>query len=134
MKNELDEIKRRRMKELMKRYFGNSEGFVLKVDDTNFDELVLEKSKTKPVVVDFWADWCRPCKMLTPILERIAKTFNGRFILAKINVDEARKTAMAYGIMSIPTVIIFKDGKPVNRFVGALPEPQVKEWLNKNLR
>jgi putative thioredoxin len=75
-----------------------------------------------------------PCLMLSPILEKLAKEYNGKFILAKLNVDENRITSQKYGIMSIPSVKLFKNGKVVDEFVGALPEPSVREWLNKNIR
>ena len=103
------------------------------VNEENFESEVIEKSKKVPVVVDFWAVWCMPCVMLGPILEKLAHEYNGKFILAKLNVDENRNISQKYGIMSIPSVKMFKNGKVVDEFVGALPEPMVKEWLNKNL-
>jgi len=75
-----------------------------------------------------------PCLMLSPILEKLAKEYNGKFILAKLNVDENRITSQKYGIMSIPSVKLFKNGKVVDEFVGALPELSVREWLNKSIR
>jgi putative thioredoxin len=103
------------------------------IDDKSFKKLVLEKSSEIPVVVDFWAEWCMPCQMLGPVLDKLADEYKGRFILAKTNVDDARNAAQAYSVMSIPNVKMFKNGKVVDEFVGALPESQVKKWLDKNI-
>src|SRR4030042_1038368 len=86
------------------------------IDDSNFDQMVL-KSKT-PVLVDFWAPWCRPCLMTAPVLDELAEEYAGRLIFTKIDVDQNAKTATAYSIMSIPNLIIFKNGKPVTQIVG----------------
>ncbi|RLE47712.1 thioredoxin [Candidatus Woesearchaeota archaeon] len=106
---------------------------LIEVNDSDFEEKVINKSKEVPVVVDFWAAWCGPCVMLGPTLERLAEQFGGKFILAKLNVDENPSVSQTYRIMSIPSVKMFKDGKVADEFVGALPEPMVKEWLDKNL-
>jgi putative thioredoxin len=103
------------------------------VTDADFQEKVLEKSKEIPVVVDFWASWCMPCQILKPVMEMIAADYDGKFILVKVNVDAAREIASRYGIMSIPSVKLFKSGKVVDEFVGALPEKKIREWLEKNL-
>jgi len=105
----------------------------IEVGDDDFQEKVIEKSKKVPVLVDFYTNRCGPCRMLSPILEKIAKEYNGKFVLAKVNVDDAQITASEFGIMSIPTVILFKNGEPVDYFVGALPEPQIREWLKRVL-
>lgn len=105
----------------------------IEVNDKNFQEKVIQQSAEIPVVVDFWAQWCMPCLMLSPVLENITKEYNGRFILAKVNVDEAKTIAQRYGIMSIPAVKLFKNGRVIDEFVGVLDESAVKEWLNKNL-
>jgi putative thioredoxin len=105
----------------------------IEVSDGDFKEKVIEKSKKIPVLADFYASWCGPCRMLSPILEKIVKDYNGKFILAKVNVDEAQTATNEFGIMSVPTVILFKNGEPVDYFVGALPEQQIKEWLDKRL-
>ena len=107
---------------------------VIDVGDSDFQEKVIEKSKEIPVIVDFWAEWCMPCRILGPVLEKIAKEYEGKLILAKVNVEEAPSTARLYGIMSIPSVKLFKDGKIVDEFVGAVPEYVVKEWIEKNLK
>jgi putative thioredoxin len=133
--DELERIKREKLKKLMERMKGsNINQTKIEVNDENFQEKVIEQSKKIPLVVDFWASWCMPCLMLSPILEKLAKESNGKFILAKLNVDENRITGQKYGIMSIPAVKLFKNGKVVDEFVGALPEPSVREWLNKNIR
>jgi putative thioredoxin len=105
----------------------------IEVGDGDFQEKVIEMSKKVPVLVDFYADWCTPCRILSPILEKIAREYNGKFILAKVNVDDAQITAEEFGIMSVPTVVLFKNGEPVDYFVGALPETQIKDWLNRRL-
>jgi putative thioredoxin len=133
--DELERIKREKLKKWMERMKGSDIiQTEIEVDDENFQEKVIEQSKKIPVVVDFWASWCMPCLMLSPILEKLAKEYNGKFILAKLNVDENRITSQKYGIMSIPSVKLFKNGKVVDEFVGALPELSVREWLNKSIR
>ncbi len=102
---------------------------IVEINEDNFEEEVIEKSSSIPVLVDFYANWCMPCRVLSPILEKIAKEFEGKIILAKINVDKASKLAEKYGIMGIPNVKLFKNGKIVDEFVGALPEKEIKDWL-----
>jgi putative thioredoxin len=103
--------------------------FVVDVTDATFEREVLERSKTVPVVVDFWAPWCGPCRTLGPILERQAQQQGGAFVLAKINVDENPEIASAAGARSIPLVIAFRDGQARSQFVGAQPESEVKRFL-----
>jgi len=105
----------------------------VKVNDENFEKEVIEKSKTVLVVVDFWATWCMPCLMLSPVLEKLVKEFNGKFVLAKVNVDESHAVSAKYEISGIPAVKMFKGGKVTGEFIGALPEPNVRQWLDKNL-
>jgi putative thioredoxin len=106
---------------------------VVEVTDQDFLQTVVEESKRRPVVVDLWATWCAPCRTLGPILERVAEERGGDFLLAKLDVDANPYTAGQFGVQSIPTVVAFKDGKPVDGFVGAIPEPMVKDFIDKIL-
>ena len=105
--------------------------FVIDISQDQFLEEVVEKSKTTPVIVDFWAPWCGPCKQLTPTLENVVNRKNGKIILAKINVDENQGIASQLNIQSIPTVYGFVDGKPLDAFQGAQPESKVEAMVDK---
>jgi putative thioredoxin len=106
---------------------------VVEATDANFVDAVVEESKRRPVVVDLWAAWCGPCRTLGPILEKVADEHDGEFLLAKLDVDANPYTAGQFGVQSIPTVVAFKDGKPVDGFVGAIPEPMVQEFVSRLL-
>ena len=100
---------------------------VSKVSDSNFEDEVLKS--TQPVVVDFWAEWCGPCRMIAPALEEIAGSLNGKVKIVKLNVDESPVTAQKYGIMSIPTLLMFKNGEIAKRQVGAQPKQKLEQWI-----
>ncbi len=100
------------------------------VTTDTFEREVIEASNSTPVVVDFWAPWCGPCRVLKPILEKLSAEYGGKFKLAKVNSDENQEIASAYGIRSIPDVMAFKDGKPVSHFLGAVPESQVRAFID----
>ena len=104
---------------------------IVEISQDQFVEEVIQKSKTTPVIVDFWAPWCGPCKQLTPILENLVNKKNGKVILAKINVDENQGIAGQLNIQSIPTVYGFVDGKPVDAFQGAQPESKIEIMIDK---
>ena len=99
----------------------------------NFEAEVIEASMSTPVLVDFWAPWCGPCKSLGPVLEKVETAYEGRFKLVKIDSDQEQQLAQAFGIKSIPTCVLLMNGQPVDGFMGALPEGQVKQFLDKHL-
>jgi len=107
--------------------------FIVQLDEQNFMQVVVEASDTTPVLVDFWADWCEPCKTLMPILEKLAIEFNGAFILAKLDTEAHPGIAQQLGIRSLPTVKLFKDRQLANEFMGALPESEVRSFLEANV-
>lgn len=102
---------------------------LLNITDKNFKEEVLKSPL--PVLVDFWATWCGPCKMLAPIIEELAKEYTGKIKIVKLNVEEGQSIPTQYGIMSIPTIIFFKDGKILNQLVGALTKQQLKQKIEE---
>lgn len=106
---------------------------VIDVTESSFATQVLDESLERPVVVDFWAAWCGPCKILGPSLERMAADDAGRWLLAKLDVDQNPALAAQFGVQGIPTVIAFREGQPVNRFTGALPEAQVRTFIDSVL-
>lgn len=101
------------------------------VSDSSFDADVLKSEG--PVLVDFWAEWCGPCKMIAPALEEIGAEYQGRLKVAKVNIDSNPEAPTKYGVRSIPTLIVFKDGKPVAQQMGALPKSQLKAWIEQSI-
>ncbi len=104
---------------------------VEKVTDATFEKDVLKASG--PVVVDFWAEWCGPCRMIAPALEEISTSLNGKVKIVKLNVDENPGTAAKYGIMSIPTLMLFKDGQLASRQIGAPPTQKLEQWIHGSI-
>jgi len=104
----------------------------MNITDENFDKEI--SASGKPVLVDFFATWCEPCNVLGPILEKVAEHFKGRIILVKANVDKFPKAAQKFNVDRIPNVVLFKNGKPANGFVGLIPEQAIKEWLENALK
>ena len=103
---------------------------IRQVADSDFETLL--KSEV-PVFVDFWAPWCGPCRMIGPIVEELAPKYDGKMVITKMNVDDNPQTAMKYGITSIPTLMIFKDGKVADRAIGALPRAALQDFMDRNV-
>ena len=128
--DELEEIRRRKLKKLEQKYLKKPAADKLSVDkpveveDRTLDQFV----KTHPVaVVDCWASWCMPCHMIAPTIEKLAKKYAGRITFGKINIDESKKTALKYQIMAIPTILLFKNGRLVDRVIGVLPPEALEQ-------
>ncbi|MFL2734415.1 MAG: thioredoxin [Gammaproteobacteria bacterium] len=103
----------------------------IELTDSNFEETLL--SSSTPVLVDYWAEWCGPCKMVAPVLEELAEELEGKITIGKIDVDSNRDSAAKQNVMSIPTLILFKDGNPVDQRVGALTKNQLKDFINEHI-
>ena len=104
---------------------------ILNVEDKNFKEKVLEADK--PVLCDFWAEWCGPCKQISPVLIELAEDYKEKILVAKVNIDQNPEAPSNYGVMSIPTLILFKDGKSVSSQVGLLEKSSLAKWIDENL-
>ena len=104
---------------------------IIAVGDANFENEVLKSNV--PVLVDFWAEWCGPCRMLAPTIEAIAQDYNGKVRVAKLNVDENMETSMRYGVQSIPTLLLFKNGQVAGQLIGNLPRTNIERLLEKAL-
>ena len=106
---------------------------VVDIDESNAAHYLIDESQQRPVVIDFWADWCEPCKMLMPVLEKLATEYDGAFLLARVNADSQQMIAQQFGVRSLPTVLIMEGGQQVDGFAGAQPESAVREMLEKYL-
>jgi len=131
--SELEHLKMKKMKELMSKVSQkrNPTG-VLHLNSESFKELL--KNESRPILVDFWAEWCAPCRMLAPIIDRLAERYSDKIVFAKVNVDECPDIAMQYGIMAIPTLILFIRGVEVDRIVGLVPEKQIEALIKNYLK
>lgn len=103
---------------------------VRQITDTEFDALV---NSGKPLFIDFWAPWCGPCRIIGPIVEELAPSYEGKAVIAKMNVDENQVVPQKFGVTSIPTLLMFKNGKLVDRAIGAMPKGQLQQFIDKNL-
>ena len=108
--------------------------YIFDVTASNFEQLVLENSFHKPVLVDFWAEWCAPCKALMPLLAKITEEYQGELLLAKVNCDIEQEVVARFGVRSLPTVVLFKDGQPVDGFAGAQPESAIRAMLEPHVQ
>src|SRR3954462_5531260 len=104
---------------------------VIEVNDTDFQQEVLQANV--PVVVDFWAPWCGPCRIVSPVVEELSKDYNGSIRFVKLNTDDNEQSAMQFGIQVLPTLVIFKDGREVNRLIGFSPKEQLKRQIDRSL-
>jgi len=129
--DELDKIRKRKLKELEEKYLGKK-GVIdkpIQVTDQTFEDTI---RKYPVIVVDFWAQWCPPCHMVAPVIEELAKDYSGKVVFSKLNVGENRITAAKYGIMAVPTLLIFKNGKLMDQVTGALPRQHLEQRI-KNI-
>jgi len=134
MYDELEEIKKRKMEQLKKQYMlrgknmsKNMPDTPLEITDADFDDSI---KKYKTIVIDCWAPWCGPCRMVSPIIDELAKEMQGKIVFGKLNVDENPRISMKHQIMSIPTLLVFKNGNLVDRVVGAYPKQEIKKKLD----
>lgn len=126
MTDELDEIRKRKLEELKGKLSYPKEP--IEVTGANFTEIL---QKYPLMVVDCWAEWCMPCKFIEPVIEELAREYNGKVVFGKLNIDGNREIAMRLGIQSIPTLLIFKNGKLVDRIIGAIPKGQIEDRLKR---
>ncbi len=132
MAEDIDTIRKKKLEQLKKQYMNggkqmeNMPNEPVEMNDTDMNDHI---NKYKTVVVDCWAPWCGPCRMIHPIIDELAKELQGKIVFGKLNVDNNQQTAQKYGIMSIPSLLVFKDGKLVDQIVGAMPKPALKAKL-----
>jgi len=132
--DELERIRQKKMREMMEKMSGNSGNdfpdYPVTLDSSNFDDVL---RKYKHVVVDFWAEWCAPCRMIAPTIEALAKEYAGDVVFGKLNTSEEQGIANRYAITAIPSLVFFKNGKPVDKIVGALPKGEIVRWIKRNM-
>ena len=136
--NEIEDIRRKKLEDYSKRYVKRGTNMKekswpnapIRITDAYIDKIVKEY---ETLVVDCWAPWCGPCRMVGPVIDELAKEMQGKIVFAKLNVDENQRTSMKYKIMSIPTMLVFKKGNIVDRFVGAMPKDVLKQKINSYL-
>lgn len=107
--------------------------YIYEITPENFEQIIIQGSHQVPILVDFWADWCQPCQMLMPVLSQLANEYQGKFILAKVNTEQHQQLAAQFQVRSLPTVKLFKDGQAIDEFMGALPESDVRAFLDKHI-
>jgi len=129
---ELERTRLRKLKKLMDESKGTKAKGVITLESSIFDKAI--RSANMPVLVDFWAGWCMPCRVMAPVIEELARDYAGKAMFAKVNVDENPEVSQRYDIMSIPQFIIFKNGKPIERIVGAVGREPLEEALKKHLK
>ncbi len=131
--DELEEIRRKKLRELMEMAERKSSITTgpAKLDSKNFDEFI---KKNTNAVVDFWAEWCMPCRYIAPVVEELAKEYSGKVAFGKLNVDENQNIAARFGISAIPTLIFFRNGIALDQIVGAMPKKEIKRWIDLNLQ
>ncbi|HDD35965.1 MAG TPA: thioredoxin [Archaeoglobus veneficus] len=131
--DELEKIRKKKLEEMMRKMTSEKKSEKLskpiELNSKNFSEVL----KNENVVIDFYANWCAPCKMIAPIIEELAKEYAGKVVFAKLNTDENIEIAQRFAISAIPTIIFFKNGKAVDQIVGALPKAELKRWIEKNI-
>ncbi|MFH1403370.1 MAG: thioredoxin [Candidatus Altiarchaeota archaeon] len=131
--NELDELRQKKMREILEKQEktrGVAMDKVVEVTDDSFNDII---SKNPVVVLDMWASWCGPCRMIAPIIDELAKEYAGRIVFGKLNVDENQEVPAKFNVMSIPTLLVFKDAKLVDQIVGAMPKESIEHKISRHI-
>lgn len=131
--DELEKIRQKKMKELMEKMLDEKIEFPdrpIILTSSNFDEVI---KRYRYVVVDFWAEWCAPCKLIAPVIEVLAKEYAGKLVFGKLNTSEEQNIANRYAITAIPSLVFFREGRPVDKIVGAIPKGDIIRWIRRNM-